>query len=498
MNRCQSPPSPAREYINFQLVEDWLQELLDKDRDNEKPDTRRKRAAYRMSSSPSTRRTPSPTKRRRIHEGDENGEAPIDDGGFGQDLDSRDIATSRPNRILPERNKSDLLHTPAASDKELNRVGDGRHRDTLSDTSSVSRRSGRSSPAKREVAMRNANDLPLQRVPLKELLALPSADPATTLLVKDLSTIRQKIGILPRALKPLLESQESIDDPLNDTMFYTNLTAAAGSSVDCDNNLEFQHRRLLRICKSSLQCSDPARQVHEAEWNDKVHAPILELALDVNRGSDESLVFHNVTDSRIAARFRDSSALLKDNMVDYGVFLAPAVPSPLGSLIASFTASSLSLAQFNALESFEVDRPLAIAIETKRPRGGDANAPSQLANFARAHFRVARYLFRPSNRDIGISESLTSVMQPSRVTKPIARSLMLPLIEVIGSSWRISFAILDVDRVLISSDLAMGSTDQISDCYVLFQSLLRLAQWVESECTAWWTAHLQASQGQAR
>ncbi|KAI3324012.1 hypothetical protein HD806DRAFT_535127 [Xylariaceae sp. AK1471] len=257
-------------------------------------------------------------------------------------------------------------------------------------------------------------------------------------------------------------------------------TAAAGSSVSPDKNLDFQHRRLLRICKSSVQCNNPAWPGHEAEWNDKVHTPILELALD-DSGSEESLVFYNV-------------ALPKDNMVDYVIFLAPAVAFPLGSLITSFMASNRFFAQLNALESFEVDRPLAIAIETKRTRRGDANAPSQLANFARAHFRVARYLFHASSQNINSSGGVGSAMQPSGITK-LAGSLMLPLIEVNGPFWRISFAVLDADQVLVSSGLAIGSTEQMSDYYVLLRSLRRLAQWAKSECTAWWTSRLQASQG---
>ncbi|KAI0536519.1 hypothetical protein GGR58DRAFT_503156 [Xylaria digitata] len=398
MNYCHDPSLPSRESTSFQLVENWLQGLLDND---EKPDIHRKRAAYQISSPPLTRRTPSPTKRRRVNEDDGNSEAPSGGDGFRQDLDTEDV-TPRPNRILSERIRSDLPHTPTASEKGQNSVGNGRDGDAFSEISSISARSGRSSPTKREAAMRNTNDLPLHRIPIDELLALPSVDPSTALLVKDLAAIRGRIGILPGVLKPLFESQKSIGDHLDDTMF-TGLTAATDGSVDSDEDIKFQHRRLLRIRKSSLQCSNAARPVHEAEWNDKVHAPILELALDANPGSEETLVFHNVMNTRIAAPFRDSSALLEGSMVDYGIFLAPAIVSPLGSLITSFMTSSRFFTQLNALESFKVDRPLAIAIETKRTRGGDANAPSQLANFARAHFRVVRYLFRASNQNFSSS-----------------------------------------------------------------------------------------------
>jgi hypothetical protein len=180
-------------------------------------------------------------------------------------------------------------------------------------------------------------------------------------------------------------------------------------------------------------------------------------------------------------------------MVDYGIFLAPNIASPLGSLITSDMADSGSFAQLNALEDFETDRPLAIAIETKRTRGGDANAPSQLANFVRAHFRAVRCLFPASSQDTGSSVGGAFAMQPSGTTKPVAGSLTLPLIVVNGPSWRISFAVWNADKVLVSSALAMGSTEQISDCYVLLRSLLRLAQWVKSECAAWWTVRLRAS-----
>ncbi|KAF2966374.1 hypothetical protein GQX73_g7166 [Xylaria multiplex] len=374
----------------------------------------------------------------------------------------------------------------------------GGDRDAFSGTSSVSQFSSYSNPAEREAAMRNANDLPLRRIPLEEFLALPSVDPATTLLVQDLSTINQKIGVLPRVLKPLFESQRSILDYLNDAMFTT--SAVVGDSLaESNKNLEFQHKRLLRIRKSSLQCSDPARPVCWAEWDNKVHAPILELALDTVPVSDQAPVFHNIKDEKIAVLFRDPNALLRDDLADYGIFLAPAIASPLGSLITSSMRNSRYLARFNALENFEVDRPLAIAIETNRSRAGDANAPNRLANFARAHFRVVRHLFRHLNLNIRTRETAAAETQPSTIPKPPASPPMLPLplIEVVGSAWRISFAILDEDHVIVSSDLAMGSTEQVSDCYVLFQSLVRLVRWTESECTAWWTGRLQESFKQA-
>ncbi|KAI1162756.1 hypothetical protein F5B18DRAFT_366631 [Nemania serpens] len=276
-------------------------------------------------------------------------------------------------------------------------------------------------------------------------------------------------------------------------MFAQPAAATSGSSNSPNTDLEFQHRRLLRVCRATVDCNNPARPVHEAEWNDKVHSSILELALDdPDSASDagESLVFHNVTDARVATLFRDQSTLLKDSMVDYGIFLAPSAASPLGNQISSFVGSSRFFTQLNALEGFEVDRPLAVAIETKRSRGGDANAPSQLANFARAHFRLTRYLFPASKQNPGGGGDVGTAPQP------FGGSLMLPLIEVNGPSWRISFAVLDADRVLVSSDLAMGSTDQMSDCYVLLQSLRRLAKWVDSECVAWWTGRIGAiSQG---
>ncbi|KAI1434034.1 hypothetical protein GGR50DRAFT_449546 [Xylaria sp. CBS 124048] len=331
---------------------------------------------------------------------------------------------------------------------------------------------------KREIAMRYANDLPLKRISIDELVALPSIHPAVISLVQELSTLQLGAGVLPGALRSLLKSQESIVDPLIDDMFMSVTTAAAESDLA---DLMYQHRRILRICKSSAQCSDEARPVYEAEWNDKVCAPMLELALEADRDLEESLIFHNTKDARITPLFEDDNAVLQNNTVDYGIFATPAV-------------MSRPLAQLNALDDFEIDRPLVIAIETS---DGDGNAPSQLANFARAHFRAVRYLLSASNQMANSSRGVSPVIRASSVTKPVTGPPMLPLIEVSGSSWQVSFAVLDGSKVLVSSDLPIGSTERLSRCYVLLHSLLRLARWARSEYTEWWTAQLQASQGQA-
>ncbi|KAI1287857.1 hypothetical protein F5Y03DRAFT_113464 [Xylaria venustula] len=140
---------------------------------------------------------------------------------------------------------------------------------------------------------------------------------------------------------------------------------------------------------------DPSTKQNGMTKSTHLFPKLLSMPISVLR----SRSFSTITDARISLPFRDPSTILKDSKLDYAIFLAPPPTNPLGLQIAFFMSNTSSpFVQLNALESFEVDRPLALATETKRTRGGDANAPSQLANYARAHYRMFRYLFEASNQ----------------------------------------------------------------------------------------------------
>lgn len=84
----------------------------------------------------------------------------------------------------------------------------------------------------------------------------------------------------------MLQPEETIQDPLSDLMF----DAAVDDTESNVRELKFVHKRPQKISRSSAECNNPARPIHEAEWNDKVHAPMLDLAFEPY----ESPVFHNL------------------------------------------------------------------------------------------------------------------------------------------------------------------------------------------------------------
>lgn len=174
-----------------ELIDSWVQFIIDTNRTDTQ--SSQKRAVRRMSCPP---RSPSPPKRRRVAR--DNHDDYEEAGPEAKIPRATRVTASSSGRRLDMRSR--VPRTPTSGSTDTNGDGDGRAYDNKSETaSSVSQRSGRSSPVKREVAMRHADDLPLQRRPLD--LLIKDADAATIQLIKDLSRIRQKIAILPARLK---------------------------------------------------------------------------------------------------------------------------------------------------------------------------------------------------------------------------------------------------------------------------------------------------------
>ncbi|KAI1411639.1 hypothetical protein F5Y13DRAFT_200930 [Hypoxylon sp. FL1857] len=145
-----------------------------------------------------------------------------------------------------------------------------------------------------------------------------SADEAATQLVNSCSL--QPL-FPPMYSDTELQLWETIQDPQSDPTF-----ATAADTTETDINvLQFVYKRVVKFWKSSAECNDPARPVHEAEWNDELHVLMLDLAFEC----DGSIAFHilvNVASgSALVPKFKDTNLFLKENMVDYGVFSPPGI-----------------------------------------------------------------------------------------------------------------------------------------------------------------------------
>lgn len=347
--------------------------------------------------------------------------------------------------------------------------------------------------------MRQTTDIPLSRKPIQHLKEEEERLPALVALVARLVGYRDKVGILPRTLEGHIRSQAAIDETIRDWMFTpqppesTTTAAAAAAAAAASAAASMltaagpvpmaifrdyaEYHRIQEICEATRNCADAGHRVHEAEWNDKVHSPILELVLAGTRNSSRPLVQHNITNVRVDRRFRDQEQALGDNKIDYGVFLAPPGGSELGQSIASHQRGQACRGnadpQLHALHGFEPDRPLGLSIETKRNRGGDANGPSQLAMCTRAHFRAV----------------LDTLGGPS--SSSYADDIVHPLIDLQGTTWHASFAVRRGNSMTIYGDIRLGSTETPTDCYALLAGLRCLCDWIRDDHWDWWTARLQ-------
>ncbi|KAI0117883.1 hypothetical protein GGR51DRAFT_270122 [Nemania sp. FL0031] len=135
---------------------------------------------------------------------------------------------------------------------------------------------------------------------------------------------------------------------------------------------------------------------------------------------------HDRTKARTASPFRDPSSILNNNVVNYSIFLIFAVASPLSETESLLLWQAAPRAQFN-LEDSEADCPIATAMETSYTHGGDADAPSWLADSARAYVRAILNLLR-ALRQNGSSGGSSCAMQSTGMAKLGSGPLILPLI----------------------------------------------------------------------
>ncbi|KAJ3570317.1 hypothetical protein NPX13_g5770 [Xylaria arbuscula] len=443
-------------------------------------------------------RTPSPTKRRRV-------ESTADDDDIDNTDEVRNEATPRPT--LRSRELSSHDSTSSNAD---NHVFSARDPDSISRTSSQSTRSTRSSrssqsqnsrsqqsPVKRDLAMRFARDLPIQ------YRSLSVAPKNVQDLAEQLAEFEGKQGIMPECLQSTIQAYRSPSEPIKDYMFDKRRDSADSDLRSLNRELE----RLLEVRDNTLECNSRARVFHEVEWNETVHSPMLRLVtkrfatlacrnLCVRLPSPPSsavfpmlIIFLDIrTQTSLAPRWANTE--VPDSRVDYGIFVAPKPDSDLYSHMFTYiqqraTATGSELGQINPLLDIDIDRPLAVAIETKRLAAGVEKANTQLASFGRSMLRF--------KHDVATFLAKTRTRTQARTTKTCDAPFVLPLVIVIGVSWEVDFMVRENGLAVIYGPVSLGSTQTLTNCYRLYRSLDVLFQWSHEHCVDWWTGMLQPS-----
>ncbi|KAK4132641.1 hypothetical protein BT67DRAFT_443540 [Trichocladium antarcticum] len=330
---------------------------------------------------------------------------------------------------------------------------------STADTNGTSR-SGRSSPRKKEVALRRTLDWPIARVNITELKSVPAMLESLALDLKKIADGRQ--SLIPDIFRESMSADAGIFDQPHPDWFYT--------ARDGQEELRAVHRQMRRICRNSLKCKD--RMEYEAAWNDLVHCRVLEEALE----GQDAIDFRNITLCRTLKAFHDDDPALRENKVDYGIFLQPARGGDgLSERLSDLASEGIDLTHLT-LSDF-APTPLAISIETKTLQAKPIEGSVQLANWVRAHFRqLARVVERRSHG-------------------PGYQLPILPIIYVYGNMWRVDFAHRWDRKTMIYEGMGIGDTHTMYGCYQVCAAIRRLAVWVQEDFRRWWlrTAELPTS-----
>ncbi|KAK3356310.1 hypothetical protein B0T25DRAFT_536497 [Lasiosphaeria hispida] len=333
-------------------------------------------------------------------------------------------------------------------------------RDSVSEVQSTSTadtsgtpRSGRSSPRKKEIALRRTLDWPVARVNITELKSIPPMLESLAIDLKRIGDGRQ--SLIPDIFRESMGADAGVLDQPHPDWFYT--------AQDRQEELRDAHHQMQRICRNSLKCQD--KMEYEPAWNDLVHCRVLEEALEGRAEVD----FRNITLCRTLKIFHDDDPALRENKVDYGIFLQPTPREDdgLAERLADLGSENIDITHFT-LSDF-APTPLAISIETKTLQANAMEGSVQLANWVRAHFRqLARVVER-------------------RRHDPSYQLPILPIIYVYGSIWRVDFAHRYESRTMVYEGICVGNTHTVYGCYQVCAAVRRLAAWVKDDFRKWWS-----------
>ena len=406
-----------------------------------------------------------------------------DASGF-QLLPATPTKTSRsPNKRQRQASSADPESTPRPPQSQFR--NDQQSRDALSETrtessgaadgfeastststsaasQSQSQQSSRSSPRKKEAALRRTPKWPVTRTQLAQVLPAdfpPNLQP----LALDLKRIADGTEpLVPDLFRQPMEDNAGFLEPPRPGWFYNTATA----TPDHKSELRAAHSRMQRICRNSLRCRE--RMDHEPAWNDGVHCRMLEESLEEPEHY-KGVGFRNITSCRTLTTFHDNDPVLRENKVDYGIFLQPGPldDDGLGRLLDDLASEQVDIT--HCVLSDLAPTPLAISIETKSPQADVIKGSVQLANWVRAHFRQLAKVVERRGHD------------PASQPLPF-----LPLLYVQGSTWRADFAYRYGAKTIIYDGIVVGDTQTLYGCYQVRAAIRRLALWVQQDFRAWW------------
>lgn len=332
--------------------------------------------------------------------------------------------------------------------------------DRQSDTSSKSSTNSITTPKRSRNPTKHMSDFKLADISAisRPFVERKEAFPKITdNLYLDLKEIERARGTIPICYKTRVMKYTALDHPHKDDF------SAGQLALFPNENLEpvaFWHRMSI-VLRNALDCQK--REAPEATWNEKVHSPLLEVALE---GNPLHVNYANVTSARIT----DTSVLpstaagqkvMDAKIVDFVMILdyldqdaeKQVIESCRHQVTDSINHTSMTFIRYS---------PIAVSIETKRGAVEEYTANVQLALWVYAHFAKLK-TFIPANRHHTIPH--------------------LPLVKVLGHQWFLQLAKPSGSRseIVIYGDLLLGSTSSMLGVFQVVAAVRRLARWVGNE-----------------
>ncbi|KIE00605.1 hypothetical protein MAJ_03380, partial [Metarhizium majus ARSEF 297] len=310
--------------------------------------------------------------------------------------------------------------TPTKPVSEYSEVSHGDSQSDIVSTASSSRRSPTKrsvSPKKREIALRMARAFPIHREDI-------SSVQNPTSLMQELAKVRG-MSLIPVWMKDQITRDSGWANPPHNNWFYDDFVPGAGPlaqkslSISANHTKEdhaYIYRRIKKIRDNTIERNE--RMDYEASWNEAIHWPLLELALD--NVACAGVCCRNVTQCGVYKELRDPDPLLADTKSDYVLCLDPPDKSRLAELLRHFRQRNPQTNRAAHVQfSDEASTPPVVGIETKSSDGdGATQSGAQSASFVRGQFRHLSSLPRAEHKPLPI----------------------IPTILIHGARWSVDFA----------------------------------------------------------
>ncbi|KAI1406968.1 hypothetical protein F5Y13DRAFT_195847 [Hypoxylon sp. FL1857] len=207
----------------------------------------------------------------------------------------------------------------------------------------------------------------------------------------------------------------------------------------------------------------------EPEWNQKIHGPMLQLAI---RNQHDKVEYKNVTSAKVAIPFVPDTKIptklrYATKMIDY-VLALRAQDDDFGRRVRNFTAT-LDPAYFNQSTSDSIRFcPTGVFVETKvNGSAGWSEGKAQLGFWLAAWFKRVSMFPRPS--------------ESSNVRIP-----PMPVILAACDRWELHFAFHGNDEIEICGGLDIGGTGHLDAAYRLLAALRVLVDdWMATGFLQW-------------